>query len=176
MLEMWLPVVSFYGYEVSNIGNVRSIDRIAISSNGRSKSIKGVALKPNERGDYLAVTIFQRGKRIKKSVQELVCHAFIGPKPSVTMQICHNDGDSHNNRSENLRYDTQSGNFADKVTHGTHARGERNPSAKLSAEQVSQIRAIGRSLTQADISDLYGIHQTTVSDILNRKIWAHGHA
>lgn len=44
--EIWKPIVGFEGfYEVSNLGRVRSIDRITTDSLGRSYFTKGVILK-----------------------------------------------------------------------------------------------------------------------------------
>lgn len=46
---------------------------------------------------------------------------------------------------------------------------------KLSESQVLEIRTIGKNLTLKKISEIYGISKTTVSDILNYKIWKNLH-
>lgn len=45
--------------------------------------------------------------------------AFVGPCPDG-MEGCHNDGDPHNNRLDNLRWDTRANNARDAIRHGTH--------------------------------------------------------
>jgi hypothetical protein len=52
--------------------------------------------------------------------------------------------------------------------------GESHPQAKLTEKQVLSIRryrAAGEKLI--DVAARFGISLTTVSDIANRKIWAH---
>ncbi len=167
-MEQWLPISGFEGlYEVSNLGRVKSLARMSApsSSDGKQKIVRERILAHGNRREYLCVTLFKNAERSVKSVHHLVAEAFIGDRP-VLMSACHNDGDSHNNRWDNLRYDTHTGNIADKLIHGTHARGEKNPSAKLTDKQVMEIRAIGRSRTQQEIADIYGVHQCTISDIL----------
>lgn len=51
--------------------------------------------------------------------------------------------------------------------------GERNGNAKLTAETVTRIRAEYPKHTQQAIADTFGIDQTTVSDIVLRKVWKH---
>lgn len=66
---------------------------------------------------------------------------------------------------------TRTENMADKVIHGTQARGEQTNGAKLTEAQVREIRvAVG---SQTAIAARYGINQTTVSQIKRRTRWAH---
>jgi hypothetical protein len=56
--EVWVPVVGFEdSSEVSNFGNVRTIDRLIIRSNGRKCFYKGQDLKPMIRAGYPSVTL-----------------------------------------------------------------------------------------------------------------------
>jgi DNA-binding NarL/FixJ family response regulator len=56
------------------------------------------------------------------------------------MDICHNDGVKTNNHLSNLRVDSRRNNHADKHRHGTMTNGERNGLAKLTTEDVKEIR------------------------------------
>lgn len=52
--------------------------------------------------------------------------------------------------------------------------GERNPAARLTAEQVATIRDLYASgARQIDLAADYGISQPLVSQIIRRKVWAH---
>lgn len=72
-------------------------------------------------------------------VHHLILEAFVGPCPPG-LECCHGDGDGTNNALGNLRWDTHQENAQDRVRHGTSDKGERNPGAKLTDEQVRDIR------------------------------------
>ena len=42
------------------------------------------------------------------------------------MQCCHNDGNKHNNKLSNLRWDTATANQLDKNKHGTSNKGTKH--------------------------------------------------
>jgi DNA-binding transcriptional MerR regulator len=111
VLEIWKPCVGYGGYEVSNLGNVRSERQIlapAIGSHG-----------------YLQVQL-RRGN--VRTVHSLVLEAFEGPRPEG-MEACHGDGNKLNVTLENLRWDLPKGNAEDKRRHGTAASGARKAAA-----------------------------------------------
>ena len=112
----WRPVVGFEGlYEVSESGNVRSLDRL----DSRGNQIKGKKLTQCLVGPRWAVTLYREGKRYHGPIHRLVLEAFVGPRPDG-YDACHNDGDRDNNHISNLRWDTRSANTLDQVQHGTH--------------------------------------------------------
>lgn len=114
--EIWLSIPGYEGsYEVSNLGRVRSLDRV----NSRGWSLKGKILSPIDAGRYYQNTLTKDGKGVKYLTHRLVLEAFVGP-PGKDEQGCHNDGNSKNNHLSNLRWDTSSANQRDKVIHGTH--------------------------------------------------------
>lgn len=59
MEEIWKPIENYEGYyEVSNLGNVRSIDRIVPTLNGKYYKFKSILLKPSKSGSgYLAISL-----------------------------------------------------------------------------------------------------------------------
>lgn len=125
MPEMWKPVVGYEGlYEVSDLGNVRSVDRTVWHSRGFEMTLKGKPLAQNPRGGYLRACLTKDGKHKTISVHKLVLEAFVGKRPDG-QDICHNNGNRTDNRLTNLRYDTKSGNAKDMVKHGTHNFGRR---------------------------------------------------
>lgn len=105
--EIWKPIVGFEGfYEVSNLGRVRSIDRITTDSLGRSYFTKGVILKwTSNRGGYPIVGLSLHGKYYSRTIHRLVAEAFIG-NPNNLPSINHKDEDKTNNRVENLEFCT----------------------------------------------------------------------
>jgi hypothetical protein len=110
-------------------------------------------------------------ERTNCAIHRLVLEAFVGPCPNG-FEACHNDGDRQNNRLENLRWDTRSGNHSDKEQHGTMLRGARHPNAKITWEIVSEIRR--RSLNGESLLRLareFGISRSNVGLIAARKTW-----
>lgn len=114
--EQWRDVVGWEGlYEVSNMGKVRSIDRTI--EDGRR--YKGRELKPWFNEGRARVTL--PGKT-KVKIHRLVCEAFNGPPPEGKMFALHRNGNSLDNRAENLYWGDFKDNVADALRHGTHAR------------------------------------------------------
>jgi hypothetical protein len=56
-----------------------------------------------------------------------------------------------------------------------HSRGQRNPSAKLSAKDVRQLRADAAAgvVSRFELADRYGITRTQVNKIIRRDAWKH---
>ena len=104
----------------------------------------------------------------------LVLTAFSGPKPFPEAEARHLDGNPANNHRTNLVWATHRENEGDKARHGTKPTGARNGMARLTEQDVINIRldyAELRSLTKTAAK--YGIVFQTVSDIINRKSWSH---
>lgn len=105
--EKWKPIEGYAGlYEVSNLGRVRSVDRITTMKNGVRRKTHGTVLKPaqgNGAGNYLCVTLSKNGRMKKKLVHRLVASAFI-PNPENLPEINHKDEDKTNNKADNLEW------------------------------------------------------------------------
>ncbi|WP_300396435.1 hypothetical protein [Henriciella sp.] len=63
--------------------------------------------------------------------------------------------------------------MADKVEHGTHQVGEVNPHAKLTEEQVLEMRRLRPSHSLSQLADIFEVTPTTVSRIVRRLGWTH---
>jgi hypothetical protein len=169
MSEKWKDVPGHEGaYQVSDCGRVRSLDRWIVRPSGRV-FCRGKLLRPvpTARGN-LKVTIGTK----QYAVHTLVMLAFVGPRPD-NMEVCHNDGDKHYNALTNLRYDTHAGNEADKLRHGTVARGDSHGNAKLSAEAVMWIRANYRWGLGPVFAARFGVHQKHINRVVQRSRWGH---
>lgn len=84
------------------------------------------------------------------------------------MEACHFDGNPANNRLENLRWDTRTNNHADKRAHGTLMAGERHYRAKLTEQQVRELRAawVPNVVTKKMLASRYGICVGQVKQII----------
>lgn len=123
---------------------------------------------------YKFVCMAKHGTYHSKPVYRLVLEAFMGP-PKPGQEACHNNGVRGDSRLENLRWDTRSGNHADKKRHGTWQGGERHGGAKLLEESVVKIKtelAYGNK-TLDQIAEEYGVKKPTIARIRARRTWWH---
>jgi hypothetical protein len=113
--EIWKSVVGFEGsYEVSNLGNVRSIDRYCIQKNNFNEKYnhiyKGKILKQfKNNAGYKQVQLSFRYKSIPKRVHRLVAEAFLD-NPNNYKCVNHIDGNKENNNVNNLEWCSYSHN------------------------------------------------------------------
>lgn len=103
-------------------------------------------------------------------VHNLVCAAWHGARPTETARVRHADGNRLNNAASNISW-AEPGSIP---RAGAGAAGERHGRAKLTAAEVLEVLAHGAAGERpADIARAKGIHPTTVSGILSRRLWAH---
>lgn len=107
MNEIWKDVEGFNGYQVSNIGNVRSLDRFVLSKDGKLIPKHGRVLQPIIDVDgYRRVHITNDdGKRKIVKISRLVAKAFI-PNPNDYPVVNHKDLDRTNDKCDNLEWCT----------------------------------------------------------------------
>lgn len=100
--EVWTPIEGYEGYEVSNLGRVRSTDRKIIYKDGRTRMQKGRMLRPEIcKNGYLYVNLGRKGRA--KTVHRLVAKAFL-PNPDNLPCVNHKDENKANPRLENLEF------------------------------------------------------------------------
>jgi hypothetical protein len=159
------PIDGFPNYVIMDGGRVFST---------RSGGMREIKAFPDRNG-YLRVLLYKAGcpRGVNKSVHSLVGEAFLGPRPAGLV-ICHNNGTPTDNRSANLRYDTQTSNQHDRRIHGTTSEGEKSGMHKLVTHEVLDIRERCRNgESQQSVADSYGVTQTNVSFIMRGKTWRH---
>jgi hypothetical protein len=174
--EEWRAIPGHSGYEASNLGRVRGVDRTL--PDGRRW--RGTVLRQKlTRHGYLVTQLAtgsSRGYR-HASVHNLVLEAFVGARPSPDHQAAHFDGDRLNNRLTNLRWATAFENAGDRERHGRtfHPKGALHPMAKLDAETVLLMRRMKRegSVTVDDMASMTGVSRWTIFDALSGRTWSH---
>lgn len=168
--EKWLSCPGWPGYEVSDIGRVRSSWGAGKTKGvGRGSRSIGcdwwiLSLGTNGSG-HKQVSLTRDGKTKTVRVHQLVIEAFVGPCPKG-LEVCHKDGNPANNVLSNLRYGTPRSNQIDRLKH------KGNPLVKLTPEKVSTIR--NRLLSGEKgykLAKEYNVSPATISMIRNEKIW-----
>jgi hypothetical protein len=172
--EIWKDVVGYDGlYQVSNFGNIKSLDRKRWSGRNNSYSLfKGKELSKSKRRGYLRVSLTKSKIEKTFSIHRLVAIAFI-PNPENKPQVNHKDGDKLNNNEWNLEWNTASENTQHSFDNGLQViiRGEGCYNSKLTAKDVLEIRK--SKLPQRKLGKIYGISGSIVCEVRNRKTWSH---
>lgn len=158
--EDWKPVAGFDGYEVSDLGRVRSWRPY------RGTAVPRV-LSPLDNGHgYKQVTLVCGRARLKRHIHRLVAETFLGTAPFDAAEVCHADGDKGNNSIGNLRWGTHRENAFDLVRSGRHN------TTSLSESDVRSIRrALAAGVKQEELAERYAVTQTTISCIKLRRTW-----
>lgn len=167
--EEWRDVPAYGGhYQASNLGNIRSKDRVVrrIHSTARRPVdffYRGKELtKIDGKDGYYLVRIGINKKKYAVQVGRLVLLAFIGP-PSDGQVCRHLDGNPKNNTPSNLAWGTHLENMADRKRHGRYASGRSHPMSKYSEEVILSIRHAPPDVSGVYLHNLYGVSRTHIS-------------
>jgi hypothetical protein len=103
--EIWKDVKGFEGiYQVSNYGDIKSLDRTINTSNGKSFLVYGkILLKKHCKNGYVRYTLCKDGKQKIFLAHRLVAIAFI-PNINNQLYVNHKDEVKTNNSSLNLEW------------------------------------------------------------------------
>lgn len=137
MEEIWRDIKGYEGlYQVSNLGNVKSLERIDSHNHLVKEKIK----KPfTNKGGYLRVFIHKDGKGKKYNLHRLVAEAFpeICGEMFKDCHVDHIDTNKENNNADNLRCVTPRENSNNPLTK-IHL-SESNKGKKCSEETKKKI-------------------------------------
>lgn len=104
MDEIWVDVKGYEGYyQVSNKGQVRSLDRIVTGSHGKPVKVPGCVLKGEISKGYKRVNLAKDGKVKHMQVHRLVALNFL-PNPDDLPEVNHKDENKLNNCLDNLEW------------------------------------------------------------------------
>lgn len=154
LVEVWKPIMGYEGlYEVSNLGRVKSLDRMVINYRGsfiRKGEIKAIC---NLSKGYKGVLLCKDGKQKTHKVHRLVAEAFL-PNPDNLPQVNHKDEDKTNNRVENLEW-------CDNKYNINYSHSKKIISINIITGECKKYN----SLTEA--TDISGVHKGSISKVLN---------
>lgn len=146
-MEIWKDVEGYEGlYQVSNLGNVRSLDRYTYRAYRGGKCgyhfYPGKTLKlTTEKDGYKTTTLYINGKGKIHKVHRLVASVFID-NPESKEFVNHKDGNKANNRVDNLEWVTAKENCVHAIENGLyiHPEGVNWYSSKFDADTIREIR------------------------------------
>ena len=111
MEEIWKDIKGFEGYyQVSNMGRVKSLERMKRSGRGYYKAPEKIRKGRKDIDGYLFLTLHKDGKRKTCKIHRLVAQAFI-ENPQNLQEVNHKNEDKTDNRVENLEWCSRSYNI-----------------------------------------------------------------
>lgn len=133
IMEIWKDIVGYEGlYQVSNLGNIKTLKKTTINKRGIAQSFEEKLMKMvlSNRG-YLRVGLVKNRKQSLCSVHRIVAIAFI-LNPIKKQQVNHIDGNTQNNHVANLEWATPSENALHSiiVLGNSQAKGECDSQSK----------------------------------------------
>jgi len=126
--EIWKDVVGYEGkYQVSNLGNVKTLSRVVKAGMGLCRTIDDRLLTKNlhKRGYYF----IKFGDRSYRALHRIVATAFI-PNPQSKPCVNHIDGNKINNVSSNLEWCT----YSENSIHSYDVLGHKSSNSKPTAQ------------------------------------------
>lgn len=98
---------------------------------------------------------------------------YYGPIPDGLF-VLHSCDNPRCVRPDHLKLGTHDDNMADLVRRKRSCFGERRPQSKLTDQKVLDIRRMAESgVMQKEIAEQFGVVDSVISVIVNRKAWKH---
>ncbi|SMG31814.1 NUMOD4 domain-containing protein [Sphingobacterium psychroaquaticum] len=185
-MEVWTDINGYEGYyQVSNVGNVKSIERVVTEKGGKKKSLVSTMLKcAKYKNGYHFVVLCKNSVRKQFSLHRLVALHFI-PNSNMKLEVNHIDEDKSNNSASNLEWISHK----DNINHGTAIsrrvknsdfRGEKNPmygrfgAANPRSKPIYRIDDCGRIISRHESSNEaareFNLNPSSIIGVLNGRI------
>lgn len=167
------PIDGFQNYFIDNFGQVYSN-----KNRGGHDGFESPVLRKRkpyiDKRNRASISISKNHKYFKFFISELVLTTFVSPRPDG-MLACHGVLGSLVNTPENLYWATPTQNQLDRFRDGTDCSGAKNTKAKLTNDDVLNIRRLytPRKVTRVFLANKYGVDRSTIDKILMRKYWKH---
>lgn len=176
--EIWKPVKHYESYyEVSNKGNIRSIERIVVLPTHQYLKRQKIIKQFKDRRGYFHVKLYNGFGECKSlTTHRIVALTFID-NPEGLIEVNHIDHNKHNNHVDNLEWITRSDNIKHSYIHRDPKtyKGSGNKNAKLTEEQVKNIRKEYKNnkITYKELAYKNNVGVTLIGYIVNNKVWKH---
>lgn len=123
MNEIWKDIEGYEGlYQVSNLGRVKSLERVVLRGNGRTLKVRERILKSAIQGTgYERIYLHDEGVKRGFYAHRLVAQAFLYRKDGAD-EVNHKDGNKLNNESSNLEWVTGDENIDHAFKEGLHPK------------------------------------------------------
>lgn len=186
MKEIWKDIEGYEGlYQVSNMGRVRSLDRVITSSYSygtKTSFLKGKIrkLSLDGQGQYLQANLNKENKQKQFLVHRLVAQAFLLNSENKET-VNHKNGIKTDNRANNLEWATRSENekhaykmgLASNWMKGKH--GKENYQSKITLQiDKNTMKVINEFYSTGEASKITKIARSDIISCCNKKIKSAG--
>jgi len=176
-MEDWKDIIGYEGlYQVSNMGNVKSLPRLTRALNGAIMPFKGKSLIPQiDKGGYCRVSLRKNSIAILHSVHRLVAMHFL-QNPYNFDEVNHKNGIKTDNRATELEWCNRSYN----KTHSYRVLGQKKMNgvnsgmAKVTPSDIANMKIDYQTMkSYSKVGTKYNISGTQAWRILTKKAWQH---
>ena len=176
MTEIWVDIKGFEDfYQISNMGNVRSKDRVVACSRLGTKQLRGRLLSCTvDSSGYARVTLQDKPRKEVWKVHRLVALHFLD-KPEECDVVNHLDSNRVNNCVGNLEWCTpkQNTGHMHKSGRGGKFNGESNPMHKLTEADVHKIRGEWKDVPNLTLALEFSVSEGHIDSIKKFRRWSH---
>lgn len=173
--EDWKDIPGYEGYYMaSNLGRIKSLDRVVTCKNGRTQTKKGVFPKFEiDKDGYYKLVLHKNGIKKKGFVHRWIAKTFL-PNGQSKPVINHIDGNKQNNEIVNLEWVSLSENTKHAFELGLCVMplGNDNPNGKLTKKEVIKIRKLRKQgKTLKNISKEVNTSESNIKNIIYGYTW-----
>jgi hypothetical protein len=164
-MEIFKDIIGYEGiYQISNLGNIKSLERLVNNHSNFKKRLKEKILKKNiSKTGYYVVDLKNNCNRKTLKVHRLIAIHFIENKLNKCF-INHINGIKTDNRIENLEWCTiKENNFHAQKTGLKNDIGANNSRAKLLTQDVIFIRQ--SKLKLKELSLMFNMNESGISKV-----------
>lgn len=159
-----MKIKDYPNYEISNLGNVKSL---FFGRTNKPKKLKSLKLK----NGYLAVGLINDSGKKTTLIHRIVAETFLENNLNKRC-VNHIDGNKENNIVTNLEWNTHLENNRHAIKIGLiNTKGERCGTSKITEIQAIEIKK--SNLKLKELSLIYGLSQPALSQIRTGQRWNH---
>lgn len=180
MNEVFKDILGYEGlYQISNLGTVKSVGRYGnnqYSEYWMDERILKHSIVGTRNSGYCAVNLRKDGKSKQKYVHRLVAIAFVDNYRLSAKYVNHTDGDSKNNRFDNLEWCTHSENIQHAYDNGLIKKscGSNVSNSKLKESDIPIIRnMLTDKIPILKIAKQFNVSRNVIYQIKDGRTWKH---